>query len=142
MAHQTGRLWTPLQRAPNRATRGRLHVHLGQEGSVTSNAEPALIGPQFHASVPPSALIVRRSHAGNPLTLASAGKEISSLPPPARKRHPHLASSRCPFATPPARLPLPSLSAQRKCERQPQRGSRCLLEHPLFRVRSALLPTA
>src|SRR5215208_7637993 len=39
-----------------------------------------------------------------------------------------------------ARAPCPS--AQQKFERQPQRGSRYLLERPLFRVRHALPPTA
>ena len=37
---------------------------------------------------------------------------------------------------------LPCLSAQRKCGGQPRRGSRGLLERPLFRVGSVLLPTA
>src|SRR5918998_2421799 len=64
------------------------------------------------------------------------------LPPPVRRRRPHLGSSLGPCATPPPMLPLRCLSAQRKCERQPRRGSRCLLECPSFRVRSALLPTA
>src|SRR5829696_6929228 len=61
---------------------------------------------------------------------------------PERRRQPHLASSPDPCATPPPILPLPCLSAQRKCERRPRRGSRCLFECPLFRLRLALLPTA
>ncbi len=70
-------------------------------------------------------------------------ESIRRLPlPPGRRRQPHLASSLGPRATPPPILPLPCLSAQRKCERQPQRGSRGLLECPLFHVRLVLLPTA
>src|SRR5215207_615066 len=64
------------------------------------------------------------------------------LAPPGRRRQPRLESSLGPCATPPPTLPLPCLSAQRRYERQPQRGSRCPLEYPLFHVRSALLPTA
>src|SRR5215212_9096933 len=76
--------------------------------------------------------------------LAYSEKGISRLPlpPPVRRRQPHLASSSDPGATPPPTLPLPCLSAQRKCGRQPRRGSRCLLECPLFRVMPALRPTA
>src|SRR5215211_5774028 len=75
---------------------------------------------------------------------ANSEKRISRLPlpPPVRRRRPHLASSPGPCATPPPMLPLSCLSAQLIFERQPRRGSRCLLEYPLFRVRHALLPTA
>ena len=59
-----------------------------------------------------------------------------------RRRQLHLAPSPDPCSTPSPMLPLPCPSAQRKCERQPRRGSRCLWECPLFRVRPALLPTA
>src|SRR5918992_1480182 len=68
---------------------------------------------------------------------------ISRLPlPQGRRRRPHLASSLDPCATPPPTLPLLFLSAQLKCECRPRRGSRRLLECPLFRVSSAPLPTA
>src|SRR5215204_810393 len=75
---------------------------------------------------------------------AKSKKGISRLPlpPPVRRIRPHLMSSHGPCATHPPMLPLPCPSARRKCERQPRRGSRCLLECPLFRVRSAPLPTA
>jgi hypothetical protein len=76
---------------------------------------------------------------------ADSEREIRCLtlpPPPERRRRPHLASSPGPFATPAPMLPLPCPSAQRKCERQPRRGSRCLLECPLFRVRPAPHSTA
>src|SRR5918997_2443244 len=64
------------------------------------------------------------------------------LPPPVRRRQPHLASSPGPCATPPPMLPLPWLSAQRKCGCQLRRGSRCPSECPLLRARPVLLPTA
>ena len=81
--------------------------------------------------------------AGGKFPEVGKRKQIRRLPlPPARRRQPHLGSSLCPCATPPAKLALPCPSAQRKCERQPRRGSRCLLECPLFRVRPALHPTA
>ena len=76
--------------------------------------------------------------------LASTGREIRRPPvlPPARRRRPHPRSSPGPCATSPPMLPLPWLCARLKCERQPRRGSRCVLECPMFRVRPALLPTA
>src|SRR5215213_9698003 len=71
------------------------------------------------------------------------GREISRLPfPPVRRRQPHLASSPDPCSTPPPTLLPPCPSAQRKCERQPRLGSRCLLECPVLGVRPALHPTA
>src|SRR5215211_4796428 len=81
---------------------------------------------------------------GNSLKFAIAGREISRLPlpPPGRRRRPHLGTSPGPCAAPPPILPLPCLCAQRIYERRLRRGSRCLLECPLFRVRYALLPTA
>src|SRR5687768_18541902 len=76
----------------------------------------------------------------NSLIFASQGREIRHLPlpPPARRRQPHLASSSDPCSTPLPTLPLPCLSAQRKYERQPRQGGRCLLECPLLRARPAL----
>src|SRR5919107_180883 len=71
-------------------------------------------------------------------------ESISRLPllPPGRRIRPHLGSWLDPCATPPPILPLPSLSAQLKCGRQPRRESQCLLEWSLFHVMPALLPTA
>jgi hypothetical protein len=61
---------------------------------------------------------------------ACAGREIRRLPPPERRRQLHLASSPDPCATPLPMLSLPCPSAQLKCERQPRRGRRSLLECP------------
>src|SRR5215203_3510654 len=71
-------------------------------------------------------------------------KGISRLPfpPPVRRIRPHLMSSHGPCATHPPMLSLPCPSARRKCGCQPRRGSRGLLERPLFRVGPMLLPTA